>query len=343
MSLSRREFLRIMGGTAAAFTFPTVMLQGCKKALEKAAKRTPVIWLQAQSCSGCSVSLLNLYNFKPGFAGLGTVDNIASVITEFISLNYHQTLMGGTGDVAVSVLDDAVKKDRKDFVLIVEGSIPTKNDLYSTIGEINGKPVSAKQWVEELGKRAVAVVSVGTCSSFGGIPAAKDRFTNENPTGAVSVSEILKGKPVINIPGCPPHPEWMVGSLLYVLLKGEVPALDEQGRPKLFFGKTVHEQCERLKEYKKGVFARHWGDEGCLYQLGCLGMDSGCDIPTRKWVDGANSCTECGAGCIGCTENVFPEYGKRGIFQHLNGNLDSVEPQIREAVLNLKKGGVING
>src|SRR5512136_1342306 len=102
MSLNRRDFLKLMGGTSAAIAFPSVILQGCKKALEKAAERTQVIWIQAQACSGCSVSILNKMD-----------PSIVSVITEYISLNYHQTLMAGTGHVAISVLEDAVKKNRK--------------------------------------------------------------------------------------------------------------------------------------------------------------------------------------------------------------------------------------
>lgn len=335
MALSRREFLKVMGGTAAAFAFPSVILQGCKKALNKAAARTPVIWLQGQSCSGCSVSLLNKMN-----------PDIASVITEHISLNFHQTLMGGTGEKAIDVLEEAVKKNRKDFILIVEGSIPTKDDMYCTIGEVGGRMVGVKEWVEKLGRNAKAVVAVGTCATGGGIPAAEIRANGDNPTGAKPVSEILKGIPVLNVAGCPPHPDWMVGTLLYVILKGELPKLDEQNRPHMYFGKTVHEQCEHLSEYKMGTFAKQWGDAGCLYNLGCLGMDTGCDIPARKWLEGMNSCTQSGSGCIGCTERVFPDYGKRGIYKHLEASredLDKLHPQIRETVLKLKDGGILNG
>ncbi len=339
MSLSRRDFLKIMGGTTAAFAFPGVILQGCKKALDKVKERTPVFWIQGQSCSGCSVSLLNKTN-----------PDIPTVITEYISLNFHQTLMAGTGDVAVSVLQEAVEKNRKGFVLILEGSIPTKDVLYCTIGKVNDHHVGVAEWIEKLAPNAAALVSVGACAAYGGIPAAEDRTTGDNPTGAVSFQEFLamKGinKPVINIPGCPPHPDWMVGTLLHVLLKG-MPKLDDYGRPLMYFGKTVHDQCERLTYYKQGIFAKNWGDkEGCLYNLGCLGMDSGCDLPVRKWVDGANSCTESGSGCIGCTENVFPDYGTRGIYKHLsasNSALDELHPETQEALLKLRKGGVING
>lgn len=321
MSLNRRDFLKIMGGTTAAFAFPSVMLQGCKKALEKAAERTQVIWIQAQSCSGCSVSLLNKMD-----------PSIVSVITEYISLNYHQTLMGGTGHAATIVLEEAVKKNRKDFVLIVEGSIPTKDYKYCTIGEMDGRLIGAREWIEKLGANAKALVSVGTCAAYGGIPAGEMRDGSGNPTGAISLAQLMKGKTVLNIPGCPPHPDWMVGTLLHVLLKG-MPELDEYNRPKMYFGKTVHEQCERLSDYKAGKFAKHWGDEGCLYNVGCLGMDSCCDIPARKWLGGVNSCTGCGAGCIGCTEDVFPDYGKRGVFKHLTArNERIIKPEHRVSV-----------
>jgi hydrogenase small subunit len=336
MSLNRRDFLKLMGGTAAAFTFPSVMLQGCKKALEEASRRLPVIWLQGQSCSGCSVSLLN--KIKPG---------IASVITEHISLNFHQTVMAGTGEVAINVLEETLQKNRKDFVLVVEGSIPTGSDEYCTIGEVHGKRVGVREWVEKLGENAKLLVSVGTCAAFGGIPAAIPQDGSANPTGAISVAQLMKGKTVVNIPGCPPHPDWIVGSLLYVILKGELPKLDEYNRPLLYFGKTVHEQCERLSAYKSGDFAKQWGDSGCLYQLGCLGIDSGCDLPSRKWVGGFNSCTNCGGGCIGCTEDVFPDYGKRGIFRHLTASLEELNKlehrETIETILKLRDGGVING
>jgi len=332
MSLNRRDFLKLMGGTAAAFTFPSVILQGCKKALENAGSRTQVIWIQAQSCSGCSVSLLNKID-----------PNIVTVITEYISLNFHQTVMGGTGNVAVSVLEDAVEKKRKDFVLILEGSIPAKSDEYCTIGEVRGKRVGVREWVEKLSANAKAIAAVGSCATFGGIPAAEPRDGSGNPTNAISLAKLIKDKTVINIPGCPPHPDWIVGTLLHLILKG-MPKLDEYNRPLLYYGKTVHEQCERLSEYKAGKFAKFWGDEGCLYNVGCLGMDSCCDIPVRKWVGGNNSCTGCGGGCIGCTEDVFPDYGKRGIFMHLTArNENLIKPEHRVPVFNHMNGGVING
>lgn len=335
MPLSRREFLKIMGGTTAALAFPGVILQGCKRALERAAERTPVIWLQAQSCSGCSVSLLN------------TVDpDIATVVTQHISLNFHQTVMGATGHVAIKVIEEAVKKHRKGYVLVVEGSIPTKHDNYCTLGMVEGHHVGIKKWVQDLADGAAAILAVGSCAAFGGIPAAQIRATGDNPTGARPVSEIISDtRKLVNIPGCPPHPDWMVGTIVHLILKG-MPELDEFRRPTMYFKKTVHEQCEHLAAYKRGVFAQKWGEPGCLYKLGCLGMDTNCDIPRRNWL-GVNSCTGSGSGCIGCTEKPFPDFGNRGIYKHLTASLDEINrienAEIREAVLTLKKGGVLNG
>ncbi|MBD3321837.1 MAG: hydrogenase small subunit [Chitinivibrionales bacterium] len=296
-----------MGGFGAALAFPNVLFQGCRKALYKAGKQTPVIWLQGQSCSGCSISLLN--SIDP---------DIASVITAHISLNFHQTVSFGTGDAAVRVIHKAVQDKRDDFVLVVEGSIPAKSDLYCTLGQINGHHKGIREWIEQLGSQAKAVIAIGTCATYGGIPAAEIRATGDNPTGATSLSEILPHRQVINVPGCPPHPDWMVGTLVQVVLKRR-PGLDQYGRPLLYFSETVHDNCERLKYYKQNKFAEHWGDEGCLYKLGCLGIDTHCDIPKRKWVGGVNSCTGSGSGCIGCTEPVFPDTGKRGLYEHRKG------------------------
>lgn len=335
MPLSRRDFLKIMGGTTAALAFPSVILQGCKRALERAAERTSVIWLQGQSCSGCSVSLLN------------TVDpDIATVVTQHISLNFHQTVMGATGHVAIKVIEEAVKRHRKGYVLVVEGSIPTKHDNYCTLGIVDGHHVGFKKWVMDLAEGAAAILAVGSCAAFGGIPAAEIRATGDNPTGAKSVADIISDtRKIINIPGCPPHPDWMVGTIMHLLLKG-MPELDEFRRPKMYFSKTVHEQCEHLAAYRRGIFAQKWGEPGCLYKLGCLGMDTNCDIPRRKWL-GVNSCTGSGSGCIGCTEKPFPDFGSRGIYKHLTASIDEIQKienaEIREAVLTLRKGGTING
>jgi hydrogenase small subunit len=301
--ISRRDFIRIAGGASAVVSIPSILFQGCR-ALENARKRTSLVWLQAQSCSGCSVSLLN--------AGL---PDVVSLLTADVSLDFHQTLSWATGDTAIAVIEKTLHRKTRDFILVLEGSVPTGSPWYCTLGEEGGRAKGMQQWVAELGSAARAVVAVGTCAAYGGIPAARWKNQGAGPTGARSLAKILPGRKVVCVPGCPPHPDWIVGTLVHCLLKG-APKLDEYNRPRLYFGRTVHDRCERLADYKKEKFAARWGDDGCLYKLGCLGMDSNCDIPARKWLGGANSCTGCGSGCIGCTEPVFPDMGRRGIYEH---------------------------
>lgn len=290
-----------MGGAGALLAFPEVILAGTKQTIGKASGRTAVIWLQGQSCSGCSVSLLNS----------GDPD-IATLITGHISLHFHQTLSTATGDTAIDILQKTLDQGKKDYVLVVEGAIPLKSDMFCTLGEINGVLAGFRQWVVRLAANAKAVVAVGSCAAYGGIPGATLRLTGGNPTDAVPIWKILPQRKQINIPGCPPHPDWIIGSIVHLIL-GKKLKLDEYGRPLLYFKNTVHDKCEFLDDYKKKRFARYWGDKGCMYMLGCLGIDTNCDIPVRKWL-GVNSCTGCGAGCIGCTEPVFPDTGNRGLF-----------------------------
>jgi hydrogenase small subunit len=299
--MNRREFIRIAGGASALVAFPGVILAGTRATLGKASSRTAVIWLQGQSCSGDSVSLLNSAD-----------PDIASLVTNHISLRFHQTLSSATGASAIDVLLKTLDEGKKDYVLVVEGSIPQKSETYCTIGEVNGRARGVREWLTLLGKNAKAVVAVGTCAAYGCIPGARLQSGQENPTGATSVWAVLPAAGQINIPGCPAHPDWIIGSLVHLVM-GKKLKLDSYGRPLLYFKNTVHDKCEHLQEYRQERFARSWGDAGCLYNLGCLGIDSNCDIPVRKWL-GVNTCTGCGGGCIGCTEPAFPDYGTRGLF-----------------------------
>jgi hydrogenase small subunit len=302
--MNRREFIKITGGITAIFTFPEVILAGTRVTVSKAAARASIIWLQGQSCSGDSVSLLNSED-----------PDIASLITNHVSLNFHQTISIATGDTAIDILLKTIKEQRKDYILVFEGSLPKKSQIFCTIGEVNNKPVGASEWLTLLAKNAKAVVACGTCAAYGCIPAAKVRSQQQNPTNSTSIWEFLKDTKIkkrINVPGCPAHPDWVIGTLIHLIMNKRIK-LDEYGRPLIYFKKTVHDRCEHLEEYKKEIFANNWGEKGCLYKLGCLGIDTHCDIPMRKWLK-VNSCTKCGGGCIGCTEPPFPDYGNRGIF-----------------------------
>ncbi|MCG8565311.1 MAG: iron hydrogenase, partial [Desulfobacterales bacterium] len=159
--------------------------------------------------------------------------------------------------------------------------------------------------MKELGPMASSVLGIGTCAAFGGIPAAEG-----NVTGAMGVMDFFKQEgiktPVVNIPGCPPHPDWIVGSIVHLLEKG-VPELDSDGRPTLFFGENIHDNCSRLPAYDEGELTEVISDpKGCRMDIGCKGPDTYADCYKRKWNTGMNWCVD-NSVCIGCVESGFPD------------------------------------
>jgi len=184
------------------------------------------------------------------------------------------------------------------YFLVVEGSIPAGMPKACVVGH-----ETITDQVARASKNAIAVIAAGSCASFGGIPAAEG-----NPTGAISVGDFLKqkgvDKPVVNLPGCPTHPDWIVSSVVHIIKFG-LPALDSKGRPKQFFNQTVHDQCPRFADYEREFFAKTFGDNGCLFKLGCMGPNTLADCSLRKWNSGTNTCIQSGAPCIGCSWEEF--------------------------------------
>ena len=295
--LTRRDFIGF-GLKIAALTglSPSVLPKIVNALEELSGGNAPVLWLQGQSCSGCSVSLLN--SAAPG---------AAEILTNYISLRFHSTLSTATGATSMNIIDQTIKAG--DFLLVVEGSIPVGMPEACIVG---GETIASQ--VKRAAIRAKAVIANGVCAAFGGIPAAEN-----NPTGAVCVSEFLKNEgvttPVINLPGCPSHPDWLVGTLVHVLKFG-FPPMDKLGRPKMFYSKLVHDQCPRYPDYERENFAKTFSDSGCLFKLGCLGPVTYADCTIRHWNSGTSSCIKSGGGCIGCaSENfakdlAFPFYTK---------------------------------
>ena len=262
------------------------------------------IWIAGASCSGCSVSLLNTIN--PSIQNV-LVDPVLP--GKHVSLKFHATIMAGQGEPVIQILKDTSSKKPKGYVLIIDGSIPTAEDgLYCTIGESEGKEITMKDATADLAKDALAVLAVGTCSSFGGIPSGEP-----NPTGAVSAMEFFKSNgistPLINVPGCPPHPDWIVGTVAHILLKG-LPSeddIDEKLRLRAFYNDLIHDNCPRRAYFDAGQFARNTSEPGCLYELGCKGPYTYADCPDRQWNNGVNWCIGAGGQCIGCVEPDFPD------------------------------------
>lgn len=262
----------------------------------------PVIWIQGAGCTGCSVSLLN--SVSPSIRNL-LIDEV--IPGKHISLKFHSTVMAGAGEPVIEVLEDVHKMGG--YLLTVDGAIPTAGDgAYCSLGERAGKRVPFLDRFLELAERATAVIAMGTCAAFGGIPAAEP-----NPGQCINVEQALKrgglATPFINVPGCPPHPDWFVGTVAHILLFGlpKPEELDDFHRPKLFYGKLIHEHCPRRAYYDEGKFAKKLSDPGCLYELGCKGPVTYADCPLRQWNNGINWCINSGGMCIGCVEPGFPD------------------------------------
>jgi hydrogenase small subunit len=290
--ISRRSFLKFCAATASMMAMSPAMIPKIAEALENA-RRPSVIWLSFQECTGCTESLTRAHS-----------STIESLIFDSISLDYHHTLQAAAGHGAEAAREAAMKENDGKYLLVVDGSIPLDNPGYSTIAGI-----SNLEMLKDTAKGAAAIIAVGTCATYGGIPHA-----DPNPTGAVSVGDIIKDKPIINVPGCPPIPVVITGVLTHFLTFGTIPELDHIGRPKAFYGQSIHDRCYRRPFYDKGLFAETFDDEGakkgwCLYKLGCKGPTTYNACATTKWNNGTSFPIESGHPCLGCSEPDFWDGG----------------------------------
>ncbi len=296
--ISRRDFMKWAAGMTAMLSLPASFSPLMAKAAELT-DRLPVIWLHMAECTGCSESLLR--------SDAPTID---SLIFNYISLEYHETLMAAAGWQAEQTLEDSIKKYKGKYVLMVEGGIPSgDSSFYLTIGP---QGQTGESHAREAADGALAIFAIGTCSSFGGIQAAAP-----NPTNAKSLHEVT-GKPVINVPGCPPSEKNIVGNILQFILFGTLPALDAYNRPKWAYGKRIHDQCERRGHFDAGEFVQEFGDEGakkgyCLYKVGCKGPYTFNNCSRERFNQHMSWPVQAGHGCIGCSEPDF--WDKMGPFE----------------------------
>lgn len=288
--VSRRDFMKLMAATTAALGLPAAVAPQVTKAVEEGLKKPPVIWLHGMECTGCTTSTLS--TIKP---------SVAEVVLDMLSFRYQETIMAGTGDVAEKALEEALKE--KDFILIVEGSIPLREGRYCMVG---GKAIS--DTVVEAAEKAGVIIAAGSCATDGaGIPGAcKD-------IQAVGVRELLKdrgiNKPVINLPCCPVKPATLIGTIVYYLTYKKAPELDTQARPVAYYGNLLHDNCPRRGRFENGEFLRDWNDPAqkdyCLLLRGCKGPKTYTDCAQVWWNDNANFCINAGSPCSGCSETGF--------------------------------------
>jgi hydrogenase small subunit len=265
-------------------------------------KAIPVIYLQGAACTGCVTS--TFCSDYPSIKNILIQDIVPGFKLDFI---FHPNIMTASGNLALEVLEKA--KEEGGYVLIIDGAIPTKDKgIYCITGEKDGKKFTILEEVLNLSPKSLMVIALGTCASFGGIAAALP-----NPTDSLSIGDIfLKyniNTPLINISGCPPHPDWLFGTVEFILTNGlENIELDDLKRPKVYYGKLIHENCPNRASFDEGKFAKHFGDKGCLYELGCKGSITYADCPIRRWNGKVNWVIGSGAPCNGCTQPTFPDY-----------------------------------
>lgn len=246
-----------------------------------------VIWIESTGCSGNTISLLNA-NFP----------DVVYLLNNMINLKFSNSLMTCEGEEAFEIFLETIKGE---FILVVEGAISTReNGLFNVIASYKGKKITAFEAVKLSGNKAKHVIAVGTCASFGGVSKA-----NPNPSESKSAKEIL-GRDVINLPGCPSHPDWIIGTLAYLITNGAIE-LDAEGRPLLFYGFTIHDFCPRRTYFNNRIFAQNVGEPYCMFRLGCRGPVTRTDCPTRKWNSGVNWPIGDNTPCIGCANAYFPD------------------------------------
>ncbi|MEG0006966.1 MAG: hydrogenase 2 small subunit [Aeromonas sp.] len=323
--INRRDFMKLCAGMAATLGLSQNAVAKMATALTSP-QRPPVIWIGAQECTGCTESLLR-----------STHPTIENLILNTISLEYHEVLSAAFGHQAEENKYNAIERYKGKYVLVVDGSIPLKDGgIYCMVA---GEPIV--DHIRRAAADAAAVIAIGSCSSWGGVPAS-----GSNPTGAVSLEEALGniGTPIINIPGCPPNPHNFLTTVAYYITYGKLPALDAKKRPLFAYERLIHENCERRPHFDAGRFAKEFGDEGhrqgwCLYHLGCKGPETYGNCSTLEFCDVGGGIWPVGIGhpCYGCNEQGVGF--SKGIFQL--AKVENPTPRVEKPDVAIQEGGHI--
>ena len=304
--MSRRSFVK---GCIALTSLMGLSTDMVGKVVE-AAEKTPlpvVVWIHGHECTGCDESFIR--------SGSPLASDL--VLNE-IALEYDHLLSAACGAPFEAHLDETIQKYKGKYILAVEGATCTKdNGVYCMSG---GHTFS--HLLQKASAGAAAVVAYGSCAAYGGIQAAKP-----NPTGSSGISQFIGNAPLVKVPGCPPIPEVMTGVIMHIALFGSIPPLDNDGRPKQFYGNRIHDTCYRRPFFDAGMFAETFDDKGakagwCLYKLGCRGPETYNSCGNLRWFQGMSYPIQSGAPCIGCSNANFwdedpfltrmPEYGPLG-------------------------------
>lgn len=286
--VSRRDFMKFCGFMATVLGLPIAYAPKIAEAVE-ASKRPTVVWINLAECTGCTESFIRT-----------SYPWAADIILDSIDLAYHETIMAAAGHQAEEILAKVIKDQKGKFICLMEGAIPMgENGAFGRIGD-----KTMFELAKEVAQSAAAVMAMGTCACYGGVPAAKP-----NPTNSKAISEAL-GIKTINMAGCPPNGDNMVAAIVHYLLLGKMPALDDKGRPLFAYGMLIHDNCERRGHFENGNFVQVFGDEGaakgyCLQKVGCKGPATYHNCPIIQWNQATNWPVRAGHPCIGCSEPNF--------------------------------------
>lgn len=271
--------------------------------------RQTLVWLQSGGCGGCTMSLL-CAEAPAVFERLETFG---------IDILWHPALSVQTGVESTQILQEIAEGKRSLDILCLEGSVIRGPNGTGGFHRLAGTQDSMLEWIITLANKARHVVAVGSCAAFGGITAAGDniveacglQFEGAQRGGALARDFVARGGlPVVNVAGCPTHPEWVCETLA-LLAMGAMDAsdLDAFQRPRFYADKLVHHGCSRNEYYEYKASAEKLSDLGCLMEhLGCIGTQAHADCNTRPW-NGSGSCTDGGYSCINCTAPEFEEPG----------------------------------
>ena len=272
-----------------------------------------LIWLAGASCEGCTVATIGAVRPRVEQLLTGEIPGLPRV--ELV----HACLSVESGEEWIHNLVMAERGELDaPYVITWEGSVTdeltSRDGFWSGLGsDPDGEQTTSSDWLRRLAPGAAALIAVGTCAAWGGVPSGKG-----NATGAMGVGAYLgddyrsaAGLPVVNVPGCAPigdnYTETVAALLLALNQLAPLPEFDDLGRPAWLFGESVHSSCSRVSYYDDGVFASDLDSKECLVELGCWGPVVQCNITDRGVIDGHGGCMSMGGICIGCTMPGFPD------------------------------------
>jgi ferredoxin hydrogenase small subunit len=268
-----------------------------------------VLWLQSGGCGGCSMSLLCA----------DTTDFPAMLKNSGIELLWHPVLSTEGEQDLLGLLDRCLEGRTRLDALCIEGAVLRGPQHTGRFHVLSGTGTPMMTWIEKLAQVATHVLAVGSCAAWGGISASGSnptdacglQFEDENMGGLLGSGFRAKGGlPVVNIAGCPTHPDWVLDTLM-LMAAGQfsVGDLDPLGRPRFYADQLVHHGCPRNEYYEYKASAAQPTDLGCLMEnLGCKGTQAHADCNTRLW-NGEGSCLRGGFACVNCTAPGFQSPG----------------------------------